>query len=64
MFGFENLIPKPCRRDHKPFQKRLERKLLLNLNGIIGVINRRNGCGTMIATQQFQLFWKVLIKLS
>jgi hypothetical protein len=25
---FENLIPKPYRRDHKPFQKRLERKTI------------------------------------
>ncbi|WP_156151135.1 hypothetical protein [Methanosarcina sp. Kolksee] len=25
-FGFDELIPKPYRRDHNPFQKRLDRK--------------------------------------
>ncbi|MDY0131015.1 MAG: hypothetical protein RBR63_12700 [Methanosarcina vacuolata] len=26
IFGFDELIPKPYRRDHNPFQKRLDRK--------------------------------------
>ncbi|HWQ48044.1 MAG TPA: hypothetical protein VN414_03680 [Methanosarcina sp.] len=32
------LSPNPIRRDHKPFLKRLERKLLLNLKRHDGVI--------------------------
>jgi len=36
---------------HKPFQKRLERKLLLYLKRHDGVINRRNGCGATVAAQ-------------
>ncbi|HWQ48827.1 MAG TPA: hypothetical protein VN414_07760 [Methanosarcina sp.] len=31
MFEFENLIPKPYRRDHNPFAKRLDRKLPFDL---------------------------------
>jgi len=38
MFSFENLIPKLYRRDHKPFEKRLDRKSLLNLKRHDGVI--------------------------
>jgi hypothetical protein len=40
-FGFENLVPKPYRRDHNPFQKRLDRKLQQNV--LVDVIKRRNG---------------------
>ncbi|MDD2614207.1 MAG: hypothetical protein PHH67_04890 [Methanosarcina sp.] len=29
--NIKRLIPKPYRRDHKPFQKRLDRKFLLDL---------------------------------
>jgi|GEM_PF-2893606 len=47
-FEFEKLIPKPYQRDHKPFQKSLDRKPLLNLKRHEGVINRRNGCGTSL----------------
>jgi hypothetical protein len=43
------LSPNPIRRDHKPFLKRLERKLLLNLKRHDGVINRRNGCSPTVA---------------
>ncbi|HWQ48434.1 MAG TPA: hypothetical protein VN414_05715 [Methanosarcina sp.] len=52
MFRFEDLILKPYRRDHNPFEKRLDRKPLLNLKSHDGVINRRNGCGSMIAFKQ------------
>jgi len=44
MFEFDELIPEPFWRDHKPFQKRLKRKPLLNQKLHDGVINRRNGC--------------------
>jgi hypothetical protein len=40
---FENFVPRPYRRDHKPFQKRLERKPPNS-----GVINWRNGCNSAI----------------
>jgi hypothetical protein len=36
----------------KPFQKRLERKLLLNLKRHDGVINRRNGCGPAVTLKR------------
>ena len=51
-FGFENFVPEPYRRDHNPFEKRLDRKPWQRLNLMnlspnpIGVINRRNGCYT------------------
>jgi tmRNA-binding protein len=35
--------------DRKLFEKRLDRKLLLNLKRHDGVINRRNGCGSTVA---------------
>jgi len=53
-FGFEDLIPKPYRRDHNPFEKRLDRKCCNEkLTPNDGVINRRNGCGSTVAAQCF-----------
>jgi hypothetical protein len=42
-FEFENLIPKPYRCDHKPFQKSLSENGAMKFFPKNGVINRRNG---------------------
>ncbi|MDY0130601.1 MAG: hypothetical protein RBR63_10545 [Methanosarcina vacuolata] len=62
-FEYDNLVPNPYRRDHNPFQKRLDRnpfqkrldrkpqepfELITLSPNPIGVINRRNGFGKAI----------------
>jgi len=49
--SLRTLIPNPIRRDHKPFLKRLDRKTAKSKTSVVGVINRRNGCGSTIAVQ-------------
>jgi len=43
------ITPDPIQRGHKPFRKGLIE------NGIVGVINRRNGCGSTVVAQRLWL---------